>query len=82
MIRRRRKQRKDSIYEKDAKAEKSGGGSTTNASTWGGRVKIFAGMQMSTIKLRQAGFHGCVDTSDMCFRWFKELQDAKILPVY
>ena len=82
MIRRRRKQRKDSIYEKDAKAEKSGGGSTTNASTWGGRVKIFAGMQMSTIKLRRAGFHGCVDTSDMCFRWFKELQDAKILPVY
>lgn len=35
---------------------------------------------LSTIKLRQAGFHGCIDTEDMFRRWFAELRRLKVLP--
>jgi nucleoside-diphosphate-sugar epimerase len=37
-------------------------------------------MLVSTIKLRQAGFHECMDTED-CFRkWFKRFQELRWLP--
>lgn len=34
----------------------------------------------STIKIRQAGFHNCVDSEDMFLRIFKEFQDRNVLP--
>jgi nucleoside-diphosphate-sugar epimerase len=34
----------------------------------------------STIKIRQAGFHDCVDTEEMFVRQLRELQTARILP--
>lgn len=35
---------------------------------------------VSTVKLRQAGFHDCIDTEDMLRKWFDKLRDMKILP--
>lgn len=35
---------------------------------------------VSTIKLRQAGFHDCLDTEDCLGHWFGQMQDAKLLP--
>ncbi len=35
---------------------------------------------LSTIKLRQAGFHDCIDTEEMLAKWFDRLQQWKILP--
>jgi nucleoside-diphosphate-sugar epimerase len=35
---------------------------------------------VSTIKLRQAGFHHCVDTEDMLRKWIKRYQEARLLP--
>ncbi len=35
---------------------------------------------LSTIKLREAGFHDCVDTELMFQRWFDRLRALKILP--
>ena len=35
---------------------------------------------LSTIKLRNAGFTECVDTTDMLSRWFHKLEQMKILP--
>lgn len=35
---------------------------------------------LSTIKLRQAGFHGCVDTAQMFRKWINKLREADILP--
>jgi len=35
---------------------------------------------LSTIKLRQAGFTECVDTTAMLSRWFQKLAQLKILP--
>ncbi len=34
----------------------------------------------STIKVRQAGFHNCVDSEEMFLRIFKEFQDRNVLP--
>jgi nucleoside-diphosphate-sugar epimerase len=34
----------------------------------------------STIKIRQAGFAGCMDTEDMFVRWFRRLQESGVLP--
>jgi hypothetical protein len=34
----------------------------------------------STVKLRQAGFHGCMDTEDMFIKWFTRLQQTGVLP--
>ena len=39
-------------------------------------------MLMSTIKIRQAGFHECVDSEAMFAEQLGELQDRKILPRY
>ncbi len=36
---------------------------------------------LSTIKIRQAGFHDCLDTADMFRYWFAELQDKRRLPI-
>jgi nucleoside-diphosphate-sugar epimerase len=35
---------------------------------------------LSTVKLRQAGFHDCVDTEDMLCGWLRELQARGLLP--
>ncbi|MBK7250746.1 MAG: NAD-dependent epimerase/dehydratase family protein [Gammaproteobacteria bacterium] len=35
---------------------------------------------VSTIKLRQAGFHGCVDTLEMCRKYVRRYQELRILP--
>jgi nucleoside-diphosphate-sugar epimerase len=35
---------------------------------------------VSTIKLRQAGFHDCIDTEDMFRKWFKRYQELRWLP--
>ncbi len=37
-------------------------------------------LSLSTIKLRQAGFHGCMDTEDMFTKWFHFFQDQRLLP--
>lgn len=41
---------------------------------------ICAAQLLSTIKLRQHGFHQAVDTGDMVAKWFGRLQDDRILP--
>ncbi len=35
---------------------------------------------LSTIKLRQAGFHACIDTEVMLGQWFDRLRQMKVLP--
>jgi nucleoside-diphosphate-sugar epimerase len=35
---------------------------------------------VSTIKLRQAGFHGCIDSFDSLIHWLRDLIDRRILP--
>lgn len=35
---------------------------------------------VSTIKIRQAGFPDCIDTEDMLEKWFRRLQELKLLP--
>jgi nucleoside-diphosphate-sugar epimerase len=35
---------------------------------------------VSTIKLRQAGFHGCIDSFDSLIHWLRDLIDRHILP--
>jgi nucleoside-diphosphate-sugar epimerase len=35
---------------------------------------------VSTIKARQAGFHGCMDTEEMFRKWFRHFQDERLLP--
>ena len=37
---------------------------------------------LSTIKLRQAGFADCIDTELMFARWFRKLQQLKVLPAF
>lgn len=34
----------------------------------------------STIAARQAGFHDCMDTEDMFRKWFRRLQERRVLP--
>jgi len=35
---------------------------------------------VSTIKLRQAGFHDCIDTEDMFAAWFDKLRELNLIP--
>jgi hypothetical protein len=35
---------------------------------------------LSPIKLRQAGFHACIDSEDMLVGWVRELQRLRVLP--
>jgi len=35
---------------------------------------------VSTIKIRQAGFHDCVDSADMMRKWIHNFQDHRLLP--
>jgi hypothetical protein len=39
-------------------------------------------MLMSTIKIRQAGFHECIDSERMFSELIRELQEKKVLPRY
>lgn len=36
---------------------------------------------MSSVKIRQAGFHGYMDTEDMFRKWLRRLQDSRLLPI-
>jgi nucleoside-diphosphate-sugar epimerase len=36
---------------------------------------------LSTVKLRRAGFAGCIDTDDMFREWFAIMQERRLLPV-
>ena len=44
------------------------------------RSLVFFPVLVSTIKLRQAGFHECVDTEDMFRRLFARMQARRLLP--
>ncbi|MGH7961564.1 MAG: SDR family oxidoreductase [Candidatus Binatia bacterium] len=35
---------------------------------------------VSTIKARQTGFHDCMDTEDMLRKWFRRMQEQRLLP--
>ena len=35
---------------------------------------------LSTIKIRQAGFEGCIDTEDMLRNWFDTMRANRFLP--
>jgi hypothetical protein len=35
---------------------------------------------LSTVKLRQAGFHDCTDTEDMLDEWLARFQERRLLP--
>jgi nucleoside-diphosphate-sugar epimerase len=35
---------------------------------------------MSSVKIRQAGFHACIDTEDMLRKWFRRMQQHRLLP--
>ena len=37
---------------------------------------------MSPIKIRQAGFTGCMDTEDSVLYWLDRMQHARLLPRY
>ncbi|MDO8431161.1 MAG: SDR family oxidoreductase [Candidatus Binatus sp.] len=37
-------------------------------------------MLVSTIKARQAGFHDCMDSKDMMYKWFRRFQELRLLP--
>lgn len=45
-----------------------------------GMHQLSPSMLVSTIKIRQAGFHECMDTEDMFRKWFKRFQDSRLLP--
>ena len=45
-----------------------------------GRNEPPPSMLVSTIKLRQAGFHECMDTEDMFRKWIKRFQELRWLP--
>ena len=47
---------------------------------YGTRTQSPSPMLVSTIKLRQAGFHECMDTEDNFRACFKIFQDAQLLP--
>lgn len=47
---------------------------------YGSRNQSPPPMLVSTIKLRQAGFHECMDTEDNFRACFKRFQDARLLP--
>ena len=36
-------------------------------------------MLNSTIAARQAGFHDCIDTEDMFRKWFRRLQESRLI---
>jgi len=35
---------------------------------------------VSTVKARQAGFHDCIDSTDMMHKWIREFQQHRLLP--
>ena len=45
-----------------------------------GREGPLAPVIMSSVKIRQAGFHACMDTEDMFRKWFGRLQERRLLP--
>ena len=44
-----------------------------------GRVRTLPAL-LSTIKIREAGFHDCIDTEDMLSDWLAEFQHRGLLP--
>lgn len=45
-----------------------------------GREAPLTPVIMSSVKVRQAGFHACMDTEEMFCKWFRQLQDDRLLP--
>ncbi len=45
-----------------------------------GKVELPALMMHHSVKLRQAGFHDCIDTEDNFVDWLREMQRIKVLP--
>jgi nucleoside-diphosphate-sugar epimerase len=45
-----------------------------------GADRLPAAMIVSTVKARQAGFNDCIDTEDMFRKWFRRLQEDRLLP--
>lgn len=45
-----------------------------------GRTGPIPPLLVSTIKIRQAGFHDCIDTEDMFRKWFRRYQNLGWLP--
>jgi nucleoside-diphosphate-sugar epimerase len=45
-----------------------------------GRVQASPPNMMSTIKLRQAGFDGCIDSEDMLIEWIGWMQQERLIP--
>ena len=45
-----------------------------------GRAAPLPPVIMSSVKIRQAGFHACMDTEDMFRKWFGQLQERRLLP--
>jgi nucleoside-diphosphate-sugar epimerase len=45
-----------------------------------GRVHPAPPNMMSTIKLRQAGFHDCIDSEDMLVEWIEWMQRERLIP--
>lgn len=45
-----------------------------------GRAAPLPPVIMSSVKIRQAGFHACMDTEDMFRKWFGQLQQRRLLP--
>jgi hypothetical protein len=35
---------------------------------------------VSTVKVRQAGFHDCIDSADMMQKWIRQFQQHRLLP--
>lgn len=45
-----------------------------------GKKEALNPVLLSTIKIRQAGFHACIDTEDMFRKWFTRYRTQKLLP--
>lgn len=46
-----------------------------------GRTTPWEDSVVSTVKLRRAGFSGAIDTEEMFAKWFRKLQEDRLLPV-
>ena len=64
----------DAHFHTSSRRTGSGGGGG------GGGGPMLASQMMSTIKLRKAGFQGCVDSEEMLLRWVDELAAARVMP--
>jgi hypothetical protein len=45
-----------------------------------GRDEAASSHLLSTVKLRQAGFDGCIDSEDMLVDWIEWMQRERLIP--